>query len=114
MSCGAVHDAAVAASPRAVNIGVAFRGLSVAEASAAGLGERTAVLVTRVGSGGVAAAAGLRSGDIVLAVGGRPINDASDLEQVVLALTPGSALALQVWREGRAVELNLSLPQAAP
>ena len=86
----------------------------MSEASAAGIGERSAVLVTRVGLGGAAAAAGLHSGDIVLSAGGQVINDAEDLEQVVLALAPGSSLALQVWREGRAVELNLSLPKTSP
>jgi hypothetical protein len=114
MSCGGEQDAAVAPSPRAPTVGVAFRGLSVAEASAAGIGERSAVRVTKVGSGGAAAAAGLRSGAIIQAGDGRAINDAADLEQVVLALAPGGSLALQVWREGRTVELRLTLPQATP
>jgi hypothetical protein len=113
MACGGAQDTAVAPSPSARSVGVGFRGLSVAEASAAGIGERSAVLVTQVGSDGAAATAGLRSGDIVLAAGGQTINDASDLEQLVLAMAPGRSLSVQVWREGRPIELTLTLPQAA-
>lgn len=114
MTCGGASEPVVAASPGVPSFGVAFRGLSPDEAGAAGIGERGAVLVTRVADGGRAAEAGLRSGDIVLAIDGQDVRDAADLEQRVLASVPAGKLVLKVWREGQAVDLTLALPQAAP
>lgn len=114
LACGAAPEGAVAGLPQPRRVGVSFRGLTVAEGSAAGIGERGAVLVTGVAEGSVAAGAGLRGGDIVLAAGGQPIDDATDLERVVLALPAGTALELQVWRDRRALDLTLAWPKAAP
>jgi hypothetical protein len=115
LACGPVPQGAVAAGlPPPRRVGVAFRGLTAAESGAAGIGERGAVLVTGVAEGSVAAGAGLRGGDIVLAAGGQPINDAADLERVVLGLPAGTALELQVWRDRRALDLTLAWPKATP
>lgn len=115
LACGAAQEGEVAGGPPPPRrVGVAFRGLTVAEGAAAGIGQPGAVLVTGVAEGSVAAGAGLRSGDIVLAAGGRAINDAADLEQVVLGLPAGTALALKVWRDGQGLDLTLAWPKAAP
>lgn len=116
LSIALACDAAQASpgAPAARGVGVAVRGLSEAEALAAGIGARGAVLVTRVGGEGAAAAAGLRSGDIVLAVNGRAIQDAADLEQLVVGAAPGTPLALQVWRDRRTIGVTVSMPGAAP
>lgn len=109
MSC-MDHGTLTAAPPGSGRFGVAIRGLSRADARAAGLGDRSAVLVTNVAAGGRADMAGLRSGDIVLAVDGRDVGDAADVEERVLALVPGKAFAVRVWRDGQVLELQLTLP----
>ena len=96
------------------SFGVGFRGLSVAEARALGLGDRGAVLVTEVGSGSVAEAAGLRRNDVVLAANGRPIIDAAQLEVLAATLLPGTTLNLKVWRGGEELEFPLILPKGPP
>ena len=112
MSCMSRGDAV--AMPTAGRFGVGFRGLSLAELQAQGIGENGAVLVTGVASGSVADAAGLRSGDIVLAANGREFVDAAHFEQVALALVPGSSLQLRVWRDGRAIDISMRLAAVAP
>jgi hypothetical protein len=104
----------VAAPRPAPRFGVGFRGLSVSEAKALGVGERGAVLVTDVAPGSLAEAAGLRSGDVLLAANGRLMLDAGQLEALAAALVTGSALDLKVWRDGTQRDLRLSLPQAPP
>ena len=113
MSCRG-EDSAAAKTTGTASFGVAVRGLPQAEARALGLGERGAVLVTNVAEGGRAHAAGLRGGDVVLAIDGREISDATDLEVRVLSLAPGSSLILHLRREGQSLELTLTLPNAAP
>ena len=105
---------ATAMLPAGASLGLGIRGLLPAQAHAAGAGERSAVLVTSVAVGGRAAAAGLRSGDILLAADGQALRDAADLEERVLALAPGAPLALRVWRDRQVLELVLTRAAAAP
>jgi hypothetical protein len=102
-----------ATAPR-VPIGLEFRGLSNAQAREAGLGERSAVLVTDVAAGGRAAEAGLRSGDVILSAAGQDLSDAAELEERLLALAPGTPLELRVWRDGQVLQLVLAPAPAAP
>jgi len=57
-------------------------------------------LIGRVAEGGPAAAAGLKTGDVVTAVDGRPVSHWEDLERAI-AGSGGRALGLVVRRDGR-------------
>jgi len=88
--------------------------LPLAQGRWAGPGERGDVLVTAVADGSPAAAAGLRSGDIILSVGEQEPGDAGDMAERVIVLAPGAPLTLRVWREGRVLKLELKRPPPAP
>ena len=107
-------EAGVAAAPTGAGLGLGIRGLPLDSARTAGLGDQRGVLVTSVAAGSPAAAAGLRSGDIILSVGGKELGDASDMEERVIVLAPGGELTLRVWREGQALELVLTRPPGTP
>ena len=66
------------------------------------------MLVTAVAADGLAAAAGLRSGDILIAMDGENLGDAADLEERVLALAAEAPLALRVWRNGQTIDMVLT------
>lgn len=74
-------------------------------ARAEGPGGACGVLVTRLGEGTPAARAGLREGDLVLALDGMPVEDPSSLWQAVDAGAPGSPLRASIWRAGEAKDL---------
>jgi hypothetical protein len=95
-------------------LGLEVAGLTVEEARTAGLGDRTAVRVLAVTAGGQAAAAGLRSGDVILRCAGHEVSDPVDFEQRIRSRAPGSALALVVWRNGRPQDLLLAPIAGAP
>lgn len=60
------------------------------------------------GQGGAAfRAAGLRDGDVITTVGGRPISGPSDLEQLTRARSPGGTLSLTVERGGQPLPLTI-------
>ncbi|MCK6453619.1 MAG: ChaN family lipoprotein [Alphaproteobacteria bacterium] len=61
--------------------------------------------VRTVVAGGVAAAAGLRPGDVVLAAAGEVIADPTGLGAIVRRQPPGTLLPLVVRRDGRFVDL---------
>lgn len=52
---------------------------------------------------------GLRPGDVVAEMDGRPIRSAADLEAALAALAPGQTVALEIRRDGRPVRLRLQV-----
>jgi len=56
------------------------------------------VLVTEVQTGGIADLAGLRVGDLILEIAGRPARDPGDLRAAVQRMAPGTWLPLRVRR----------------
>jgi serine protease Do len=56
-------------------------------------------LVSEVQRGGPGADAGLKPGDVILAVNGKPIERSSELPPLVAAIKPGDQATLTVWRD---------------
>ena len=62
----------------------------------------TGALVNSVEAGGPAQRAGLRAGDVILEIDGKPVRSSADIPPMTSALKPGSRVAIQVWRDGAA------------
>jgi S1-C subfamily serine protease len=73
-----------------------------------GLDLTHAVEVASVETGGPAAAAGLREGDLLVAADGRPVASVDDLHRLLVEWPPAQALALVVIRAGARVELAVT------
>lgn len=73
-----------------------------------------AVVVTAVAPGSLAARHGLRAGDRLVSVAGRPLEDASALVAAVREQPPGTLLPMTVVREGRETEVLVRFPPASP
>jgi S1-C subfamily serine protease len=68
-----------------------------------------AVVVTSVEEGSAAARAGLKAGDVILRFAGRDIRAARDLRNEVRKAESGKELVVGVQREGKAVDLKVTL-----
>jgi serine protease Do len=66
-----------------------------------GLERPRGALVADVEPDSAAAAAGLRAGDVILAIDGRTIADSGELPSTVGRLRPGTRVRLSVWRDGK-------------
>ena len=77
-------------------------------ADAAGSAQRTAVMLQSVQAGAPAARAGLRSGDILLALDGAPITGPDALLRRLASDAIGRAMPARLIRGGRFVELALT------
>jgi putative serine protease PepD len=87
--------------------------LGVSMSDAPGGGAR----VEQTVSGSPAAAAGLRAGDVITAVGDEDIPDGSALSALVEGRAPGDEVTLHVERGGRTVQIDVTLkdrPAQAP
>jgi serine protease DegQ len=67
------------------------------------------VLVANVMRNGPADEAGMRPGDVLMAIDGNPVNDTGNLLNVVAALKPGTQAALTVLRNRAELKLNATV-----
>jgi len=87
-------------------LGVAVQDLTPELARALGVGNADGALVSRVDPGSAAAAAGLRPGDLIVAVNGRPVTGAGALRAYIGLLRVGTPLALELIRKGARIRLE--------
>ena len=88
-------------------IGVTIQDVNAQLAESFGLDRPRGALVSSVEKDGPAAHAGIAAGDVILAVGGHPIERYGELSSAVAGMRPGSDATLAVWRNGR--EQNFSV-----
>ena len=92
-------------------IGVMLRDVDPDLQRALGLPSAEGALVQDVTPGSPGARAGLRTYDVIVAVDDRPIGGDDALIQMIAARSPGSAATVQVFRDGRALNVTLKLAE---
>ena len=90
-------------------LGITIQGVSPDMARAFGLSQGGGALVGDVSPNGPAAKAGLQRGDIVLQLNGTPVTSQEDLSLRVSELAPGSVAHLQVYRNGKTRNIDVTL-----
>src|SRR5260221_12647881 len=93
-------------------LGVTIQGVSQELADSFGLKKAQGALVSAVEPKSPADKAGIKTGDIILAVDGRDIENSIDLPRVIGESRPGTAVTLKIWRQGETRELRASLGEA--
>jgi serine protease Do len=78
------------------------------------LSGKTGVLVTAVDADGPAAKAGIKAGDVVVKLGSDAVADSDALRQAVSRAEGGSEVTVTVQRDGRPVELKVTLAKPEP
>lgn len=66
-------------------------------------------LVSTIQAGSAAEKAGLQPGDVIRSVNGTVINEASDVPLIVGSIAPGTRIRLGVYRDGKTVEIPVTL-----
>lgn len=94
-------------------LGVMVQEVNQTLADSFGLQSPEGALVSNVEKGSPADKAGLQSGDVIRSVNGQKIVGSGDLPAFVSMLAPGSKLNMDVWREGKKVDLVASLGNAS-
>ncbi len=93
-------------------LGVTIQGVTQELADSFGLKKAQGALVSAVEPKSPANKAGVKTGDIILAVDGRAIESSIDLPRIIGESRPGAAVTLKVWRQGETQELRASLGEA--
>jgi serine protease Do len=76
--------------------------------------DQQGALIAEVASGGAAEKAGLKSGDIVTGVNGKPVTDPHSLRLVVGGMNPGDKVSVAFLRDGQAKTMDVVLGTQAP
>jgi serine protease Do len=66
-------------------------------------------LIASVQKGSAADKAGLKSGDVIRAIDGRPIIASGDLSGIISLASPGQRIKLDIWRDGKPEQLTATL-----
>lgn len=90
-------------------LGVSIQPVTKEVAEAIGLSKSEGALISSVNEGTPAAKAGLKSGDIVTAVGDNVVKTPKDLSRFVADLAPGDKESLSVWRNGKAKNVEVTI-----
>jgi Do/DeqQ family serine protease len=89
-------------------IGVEPSDLTPELAETFGVKADTGVIITGVLQNGPAAQAGIRPGDVITAVAGKPVHNVAELLSSVAALKPGTPAAFQVRRQDRSLAVEIT------
>jgi Do/DeqQ family serine protease len=88
------------------SLGITVQDLSPELSQAFGLKARSGVVISRVESGSPAEKAGLKAGDVVTSVNGRPVRGSADIRNVVGLQRLGETVEMEVVRDGRSLKIN--------
>ena len=92
-------------------IGVVIQEVGQQLADSFGLDRPHGALVSQVDAGGPAAKAGIKSGDVVLAANGTPIERSGQLSAVISQLRPGTHVELELWRDRGTRKLSVEVEE---
>lgn len=99
---------------RHARLGVGMQELDQTLAQVFKLDKPAGALVSDVDKGSAADRAGLRSGDVMLAVNGHVVDMPGDLSAIMGRLQPGDQIDMEVWRQGARTTLHARLDDAKP
>jgi len=104
----------LAANGRVVRgrLGIGIQEMTQPLASSFGMKAATGALVTAVEKASPAEEAGLKAGDVVLKLDGEPVERSGELARRIAETKPGTKAKLEVWRDGAAKELAVTVGEA--
>ncbi|HET7199362.1 MAG TPA: trypsin-like peptidase domain-containing protein, partial [Burkholderiales bacterium] len=90
-------------------IGVEAQEITPEVAESFQLSSTNGVLIATVLRGGPAEKAGLKRGDVLVAIEGKPVKDPNSMLNLVAALVPGKPAAIQIKRDSADVEIKVTV-----
>jgi len=90
-------------------IGVSVQNLTPELAKSLGIKETAGALVSGVEANSPADKAGLKRGDVIISLAGKPVTDATTLRNLVTATAPGTVVDVTIIRDGKKQTLHATL-----
>ena len=93
-------------------LGVTIENLTPGIAKGLGISQESGVVVTQVTPGSGADKAGIKAGDVILSVDGRPVTSNSDLMSTIGTLRLGSDVSITLSRNGKNMNVTATIGKA--
>jgi serine protease Do len=93
-------------------LGVTVQEMSQSLAASFGMKTATGALLSAVEKDSPAERAGLKAGDVVLKLDGKPIERSGELARRIAEMKPGTQSRLELWRDGGAKEVAVTVGEA--
>ena len=100
-------------SVKHAKLGVTVQEVNQGFADSFNLASPEGALVSTVERGGPADKAGLKSGDVIRKLNGQPIVASGDLPAMLSTARPGEKVTMDVWRDGKIVQVGAKLGDAS-
>jgi len=94
-------------------LGVSIQKLTPELAESMKLKATAGVLVSQALEGGPAEKAGLKTGDVIVEFGGKPVKSPDELQTAVAWTAPGTKVDVVVMRDGKRVDLKVTVEKRA-
>lgn len=91
------------------HLGIVVQPVTDDIASSLRLSSPRGVIVSQVKRGSPAERAGLKQGDVILALNGNAVSDPNSFRNDIAGTAPGQTVTLRIWREGNEQELRPTL-----
>ena len=90
-------------------LGVLIQNLDKSLAESFGLDRPRGALVAQVSDDSPAEDAGIKTGDVILSFGGKPVDQSTDLPSLVGSTPPGDVAEVELIRDGKALTLQVTV-----
>lgn len=90
-------------------LGISVRRVDSDMAQSLGMSETKGIIVNSVVPGSAAERAGIRQGDVIIALDGTPVNETNAFRNRVASMTPGTQVTLTVLRDNREQKITATL-----
>jgi serine protease Do len=90
-------------------LGVQIQDVNDAMRRALGLGDRKGVLISDVFKNQPADKAGIKRGDVVFSIDGKPVETSNDLKNTVATIEPGKKIPVVIFRGGKEMKVTVVL-----
>lgn len=101
-------------SVRRGHLGIGVQLVTEDIAQSLGLQNVKGVIVSQVEAGGAADRAGLKRGDVILALNGNTVTDPNTFRNNIASTSPGSTVNIRILRNGSEQEVNATLGELRP
>ena len=102
-----VNDLIDFGSVRRALLGISMQNIDAKKAAELKLSSPNGVYIAEVAKGSAAEAAGVKAGDVLIAIDGKNVTDGASVQEMVTRYHPGDKARLTVVRDGKNKELNV-------